>query len=122
MQARRRLECGGRRRDLRPVSPRRVYATACVGQCDLVVGVVIAAAAQGPGETRRAPVIEVDGTPFRELNKNGTLDPYEDRRAPIANRVSDLLARTTMEEKAGLMISRLARGIHGPRLLTNHNH
>ena len=25
------------------------------------------------------PALNVDGTPYRDLNKNGTLDPYEDR-------------------------------------------
>ena len=41
--------------------------------------------------------------PFRDLNKNGRLDPYEDARLPIAERVDDLLAQMTLEEKAGLM-------------------
>jgi beta-glucosidase len=40
---------------------------------------------------------------FRDLNKNGQLDPYEDPRQPIAARVADLLGQMTLEEKAGLM-------------------
>src|SRR5215213_6954931 len=40
---------------------------------------------------------------FRDLNKNGKLDPYEDPRRPIDERVEDLLAQMTLEEKAGLM-------------------
>ena len=40
---------------------------------------------------------------FRDLNKNGRLDPYEDSRLPIEERVEDLLAQMTLEEKAGLM-------------------
>ena len=40
---------------------------------------------------------------FRDLNKNGRLDPYEDPRWPIEERVADLLAQMTLEEKAGLM-------------------
>jgi len=40
---------------------------------------------------------------FRDLNKNGRLDPYEDPRQPIEARVDDLLAQMTLEEKAGLM-------------------
>ena len=39
----------------------------------------------------------------RDLNKNGRLDPYEDPRRPIDERVEDLLAQMTLEEKAGLM-------------------
>src|SRR4026208_1692917 len=40
---------------------------------------------------------------FRDLNKNGKLDPYEDPRRPIDERVEDLLAQMTLGEKAGLM-------------------
>ena len=40
---------------------------------------------------------------FRDLNKNGRMDPYEDPRRPIEERVADLLAQMTLEEKAGLM-------------------
>jgi beta-glucosidase len=44
-----------------------------------------------------------DGFAYRDLNKNGRLDPYEDPRRPIAERVEDLLAQLTLEEKAGLL-------------------
>src|SRR5947209_14096496 len=44
-----------------------------------------------------------DSFVFRDLNKNGRLDPYEDPRRPIEERVADLLAQMTLEEKAGLM-------------------
>lgn len=40
---------------------------------------------------------------FRDLNKNGRLDPYEDPRRPVEERVADLLAQMTLEEKAGQM-------------------
>ncbi len=40
---------------------------------------------------------------FRDLNGNGRLDPYEDPRRPLDERVEDLLAQLTLEEKAGLM-------------------
>jgi len=42
-------------------------------------------------------------TAFRDLNKNGRLDPYEDPRRPVEERVEDLLSRMTLEEKAGMM-------------------
>jgi len=51
-----------------------------------------------------APLITVDGTVFRDLNKNGRLDGYEDTRLPIAERVEDLLGQMTVEEKCGLMM------------------
>jgi beta-glucosidase len=40
---------------------------------------------------------------FRDLNKNGKLDVYEDPRQPIEARVEDLLSQMTLEEKAGTM-------------------
>lgn len=43
------------------------------------------------------------GFAYRDLNKNGRLDPYEDPRRPLGERVEDLLAQMTLEEKAGLM-------------------
>ena len=44
-----------------------------------------------------------DGFAYRDLNDNGVLDPYEDPRLPIEERVDDLLARMTLEEKAALL-------------------
>ena len=40
---------------------------------------------------------------FRDLNHNGTMEPYEDPDLPVAERVADLLGRMTLEEKAGLL-------------------
>ncbi len=50
-----------------------------------------------------APVLTVDGASFRDLNKNGELDPYEDHRVPTEARVENLLGQMTLEEKAGQM-------------------
>lgn len=50
-----------------------------------------------------APILTQDGITFRDLNKNGRLDIYEDPRRPIAERVEDLLRQMTLEEKVGLM-------------------
>jgi len=43
------------------------------------------------------------GIAYRDLNKNGKLDVYEDSRQPIEDRVQDLLKKMTLEEKAGMM-------------------
>ncbi len=40
---------------------------------------------------------------FRDLNKNGKLDIYEDPAQPIEKRIADLLKQMTLEEKAGMM-------------------
>ena len=36
----------------------------------------------------------------RDLNRNGTIEPYEDWRLPVESRVTDLLGRMTAQEKA----------------------
>lgn len=48
-------------------------------------------------------VLKVEGLAFRDLNKNGSLDVYEDHRASVADRVDDLVSQMTLEEKAGAM-------------------
>jgi beta-glucosidase len=52
-----------------------------------------------------APSVDktIDGYSFRDLNKNGKLDIYEDTRQPIDARVSDLLGQMTLDEKAGML-------------------
>lgn len=49
-------------------------------------------------------VIKKEGNfSYRDLNKNGKLDIYEDSRQPVEKRIQDLLAQMTIEEKAGMM-------------------
>lgn len=48
--------------------------------------------------------IEHKGFVYRDLNKNGELDVYEDSGATIDERVNDLLEQMTLEEKAGTMM------------------
>ena len=43
------------------------------------------------------------GCLYRDLNKNGRLDVYEDPQQPIEARVEDLLSQMTLEEKAGTL-------------------
>jgi len=47
---------------------------------------------------------------YRDLNKNGKMDVYEDTSKPVAERVNDILSQMTLEEKAGMMF------INGVRL------
>jgi beta-glucosidase len=52
----------------------------------------------------KSDLIQTDGNyTFRDLNKNGKLDVYEDEREPIEKRIQDLLKQMTLEEKAGMM-------------------
>lgn len=48
-------------------------------------------------------LVERDGTHYRDLNKNGELDVYEDSSQPLDQRVEDLLSQLNVAEKAGLM-------------------
>ncbi|HEV2670148.1 MAG TPA: glycoside hydrolase family 3 N-terminal domain-containing protein [Gemmatimonadales bacterium] len=52
----------------------------------------------------QAPVLNQNGQQFRDLNRNGVLDPYEDWRLTPQQRARDLVARMTLEEKAGTMM------------------
>lgn len=49
-------------------------------------------------------LITVDRFAFKDLNKNGKLDPYEDWRLESEQRARDLASRMTLEQIAGLML------------------
>jgi beta-glucosidase len=57
---------------------------------------------------KEAPLLTVEGYAFRDLNKNGKLDVYEDGRANINSRIDDLTGQMNLEEKAGLMFITMA--------------
>src|SRR5215472_5593873 len=46
---------------------------------------------------------------YRDLNKNGKMDVYEDSRQPIEARINDILQQMTLEEKAGMLFINGAR-------------
>ena len=50
-----------------------------------------------------APVLEENGYSFRDLNKNGGLDVYEDSRQEIDKRIENLISQMTIEEKAAML-------------------
>lgn len=53
---------------------------------------------------QQSGLIQTEGDfAYRDLNKNGKLDVYEDPRQSIETRVEDLLRQMTLEEKAGLL-------------------
>src|SRR4030095_10911061 len=49
-------------------------------------------------------ILSVDGLHFKDLNKNGKLDPYEDWRLPVDTRAKDLAGKMSIEQIAGLML------------------
>ena len=73
-----------------------------------------AAPKQPPLGARKASRLTVDGLDFKDANKNGKLDKYEDWRLPVEQRVGDLVSQMTIEEKAGLMIHSSLMGFTGP--------
>lgn len=54
--------------------------------------------------TSGVEILTVNGLKFKDLNKNGKLDPYEDWRLPVDVRAKDLAKRMTIEQIAGLML------------------
>src|SRR5712671_1962645 len=62
----------------------------------------------------QAPVLQQDGLQFKDLNRNGVLDPYEDWRLSPDQRARDLVGRMTLEEKAGTMMHGTIRAVGGP--------
>ena len=71
--------------------------------------------------TRTIPLIHAAGLQFRDLNRNGRLEPYEDWRLSSAARAADLLSRMTLEEKAGAMMHGTAPS-SGARLRPPNEH
>ena len=49
-------------------------------------------------------ILEVDGLKFKDLNRNGVLDKYEDWRLSAEVRAADLAKQLSKEEIAGLML------------------
>jgi len=49
-------------------------------------------------------ILTVNGLAFKDLNKNGKLDKYEDWRLPVDERAKDLASKMTIEQIAGLML------------------
>ena len=49
-------------------------------------------------------IITVNGLNFKDLNKNGKLDKYEDWRLDVEESAKDLASKLTVEQIAGLML------------------
>lgn len=80
-----------------------------IGRIGLAFGLMVAChpalAAPTPElGSRTVPVISIDGLRFKDLDRNGLLDAYEDWRLPAATRAADLVSRMTLEEKAGVLM------------------
>ena len=77
----------------------------------VILAAVVVLAAVSCGKTyeqpelgaRKVEIITEGKYQFKDLNKNGKLDAYEDWRLPMEKRIADLVSQMTLEEKAGLM-------------------
>ena len=49
-------------------------------------------------------IIAQDRYAFKDLNKNGSLDSYEDWRLPVTERAKDLASKMSLEDISGLML------------------
>jgi len=58
----------------------------------------------GYSKSSGVQILTVDGLPFKDLDKDGSLDPYEDWRLSVDERAKDLASQMTSEEIAGLML------------------
>ncbi len=71
-------------------------------------GIVLVKNANGPtlgySSKSRVKILTVNGLAFKDLNKNGKLDKYEDWRLPVEERAKDLASKLSVEQIAGLML------------------
>lgn len=65
----------------------------------------------GYSPSSKIKILEVDELNFKDLNKNGKLDKYEDWRLPVDERAKDLASKLTLEEIAGLMLYSIHQAI-----------
>ncbi|NTF59260.1 glycoside hydrolase family 3 protein [Agrobacterium rhizogenes] len=85
--------------------------TAIVGSVALLYASTALAADVPNLNTHSVKILSIDGLRFKDLNRNGKLDAYEDWRISSAERAADLLKSMTLEEKAGLMMHGTAPSI-----------
>jgi len=84
---------------------------AVVGAVGLVNG---ARVLQPPLGHRSVPLLRVDGLQFKDLNRNGKLDVYEDWRKTPADRAADLVRQLSQEDLAGVIVHATLPAAGGP--------
>lgn len=66
----------------------------------LITLALVAAVSSGAARQQPATPARIYRGAWIDLNKSGTMDPYEDPKQPVERRIDDLLARMTPEEKS----------------------
>ncbi len=77
--------------------------------CLISLSLIAQSPKQPPLGTRSATLIQSQGLNFKDLNKNGKLDAYEDWRLSNDKRAKNLLSLMSLEEKVGFMLISTAR-------------
>ena len=71
-------------------------------------GYTIVSQTRGPelgyNEDSGVRILNIDGFAFKDLDKDGELDVYEDWRKPVAERAKDLASKMPIERICGLML------------------
>lgn len=67
----------------------------------------------GYATTSGIKIITKNGLKFKDLNKNGRLDKYEDWRLPAEERAKDLVKQMSIEQIGGLMLYSIHQSIPG---------
>ncbi|KDB50709.1 hypothetical protein X805_36960 [Sphaerotilus natans subsp. natans DSM 6575] len=70
---------------------------------------------------RTKAIITVGGYQFRDANGSGTLEPYEDWRLSVDQRAQDLVARMTVDEKAGMLLIDTLNAPVAPNTISSTN-
>jgi beta-glucosidase len=81
-----------------------VAAAAIIASSEARAHPAAAATTQPVIAARIKPVLTVDGRRFKDASGDGQLQPYEDWRLDPETRARDLVARMTLDEKAGMML------------------
>lgn len=79
-----------------------------VSESQLEGDIVILKQSMGPdlgySQNSGVSILDQGGLKFKDLNKNGQLDKYEDWRLPVDERAKDLASKMSVEQIAGLML------------------
>ncbi len=84
------------------------------GQMIFKAGLLLASATVLPAAAPVPAAPQTGTLSFRDLNHNGRMDRYEDPGAPVEQRIDDLLAQMTLEEKAGMMVHGTLAAVDSP--------
>jgi beta-glucosidase len=80
-------------------------------------GIILVQNTNGPtlgySSSSGVKILTVDGLAFKDLNKNGRLDKYEDWRLPVDERAKDLASKMSIDQIAGLMLYSAHQAIPG---------